>query len=332
MDYLELSTRSLFGFASTPESPVVEVPAGIRLAVESLAYDGKQLSLDVLASYQFEPQFAAAFQKLSDALVLGIEDASTGAALAVPLVDPRKRFPPRSGPNFQGIPPWSAGRIGLTGGSAVMPLDIVVPRPLLDGPSLYLTMFLQRHVSNTLAIDLTELSATSFLAGEPFDPGREGPPPDEDADDLDDDADAGIDDGADEPSQASGRPNSHPALTASLRGLGPFPKGAPILLDITLALTAEEIESLGPAEWLKSVFVWTSTQASQATGVHNLLDGRTVFPDDFRSAIVDGKPHFVAPLAVDLSTVAGLGASPGINYVYVSARHHRSEAVEVRSI
>jgi len=132
----------------------VEGSEGIRLVAENLAYDGSQLSLDVLAAYEFDPAFAAAFQRLSDALVLGVENAETGAAAAVPLIDPRKTFPARSGPNFQGIRPWPGNKIGLTGGSVIMPLEISVPWSLLDGPSLYLTMFLQRHISNTLAIDL----------------------------------------------------------------------------------------------------------------------------------------------------------------------------------
>ena len=323
MEDLEISTRSLFLFDLTPESPRVEGSEGIRLAAENLAYDGSQLSLDVLAAYAFAPGFAAAYQRLSDALVLGVENAETGAAAVVPLIDPRKTFPARPGPNFQGIRPWPGNKIGLTGGSVIMPLEISVPRPLLDGPSLYLTMFLQRHISNTLAIDLAALTVASFMVGEPFAPSREVIDAEETDEEDSDDPVA---------PPAAGALPARRALMVWPRSPGPYRKGTPILLDVRLMLPADEFSSLGVAGWLKSLFLWSSTQASQATSVRDFLQERTLFADDCRSVVIDGSPYVSTSLTVDLSSLFGLGSSPGFHYIYASVRQHRSEALEIECI
>lgn len=311
MDPLDVDIPSLLTFGSVPESPRLDPPdVGLRLRARGVAWDGEALSFELLAGHLFEAGFAGGFQRLSEGIVVGLEDAQRGRAAAVRIHDPWKRYPRRQGPNFGGIRAPAPGAPTHSGGSAVMPLRVRLEGPLEPGPSLYVTAFLHQHVSNTLAFDVPDGSVASFLGGEP----REIPA------EADEEPPAG-----DAPGGPSPRRGGTPALALGARTSGAVARGAPVVLDATLALAEDELAAFGPEGWLRSLFLWTSARDTQATRVGQWLEGRAVFADDFQVQTLGGEPRAVATASFELPH----DLAPGVHHVHVSARHHRSSVLEL---
>lgn len=329
MDSLDFGIPSLLSYEPVPESPRLEAPeVGLRLLARQVAWDGEVLSLELLAGYLFEAGFARGFQRLSEAIVLGLEDAERGRAAATPILDPWKRYPRRAGPNFGGVRPPDPGAPTHHSGSVVIPLEIPLAPPALPGPSFYVTAFLQGHVSNTLAFDLAAGSVVGYLDGEPCEVPTEGSeePPEE----LDEAAILGT-----EPESPVAAPLARPgtrALTLAARKQGSHAPGEPILLDATLALPPDELAVIGPEGWLRSLFAWASRQDSQGTRVGHWQGDRTVFADDFALRSVAGQPRAVATASFELSNLLGARIEPGVHYVQTSARHHRSNVLEIACV
>jgi hypothetical protein len=308
MEPLAVSIK-LFTFLPVAESPRIDAPdTGLRLAVRGVDYDGDALSFELLATYQLEPGFVAAFEDLTEAIVIAFEQPEGRLAKGFPTVDWHKRYPPRSGPNFTGIRPWPDGALGETGGSMVMPLTVGVPPPLLPGPSFYATALLHGYFSNTLAFDLAAGSVASFLEGKPFDPPKEG------------DEASGPSTGSSAGPTAAARPA--PVLSLAARKAGVYASREPIPLQATLALPPDELATLGPEGWLSSLFIWTDAQP-----VH-WLGQRAVLADDFALGAVGRETRAVATANFDLGQLMNpLGS--GTHYVQVSARQYRSNVLEI---
>lgn len=324
MEPLEVSTYSLFTSRAAAVSPRVDEP-GIRLAARDLTFGGGVLSVELLLAWRFDPAFAVRFERPADAIVVSLEDAEAGRAAACSTIDPRKRFPERPGPNYLGPRPLAPDAILRTGGWVNLPLRIPLAPTSLPGPSFYATAFLHRHVSNTLAFDLAAPSVASFLDGEPHDPPH-GEEPALEPSDVDEVSILG-------PAVAApippARPRGPAALTLAPRKPGAYRVGERIELEAVLALPPDELDALGPAGWLRSVFVWASPEsAPPGATVGHWLGSRIVFADQFTVRPVGGQPRAVATLRFELERATGLGTTPGRYHVHVSARHHRSAVLE----
>lgn len=329
MEPIETRSLTLFSFEPVPESPRVAPPeTGLRLAARNVAYNGQALSLELLTTYRFEPAFVAAFQQLMHAVIMGLEDADAGRASALRTLDPRRRYPPRAGPNFMGLRPGPITS-GRTGGSVVMPIEILLPPPTVSGPSFYATAFLQNHVSNTLAFDLHAGSVTSLLHSVLCDPALEGTDEKDVALWKDEVDEVNVFQLIADPLFTPVQPSAPPALALTAHKTGSYAPGEPILLEATLALPPEELEAFGAVGWLRALFAWCSRQDSQATRVGHWLADRVVFADDFRDRLVAGQPRAVATAPFDLVQILKAPLMAGVHYVQVSARHHRSNVLEI---
>jgi hypothetical protein len=171
MSQLEVRVSSLVTFESHPQSCWIAPPdEGLGLAVAELAYEAPRLSCLLLLTVCFRAGFARSFQALKFAPVVAVEDAEAGAVAALSARDPHKKYPAMSGRNFRGA--LAAGDEDPTmfiTRYINLPLDLTVA-PSVRGPSVFLTATLQRHVSNTLAVDLTAPdgpSVVSYVAGAP---------------------------------------------------------------------------------------------------------------------------------------------------------------------
>jgi hypothetical protein len=142
----------------------VDLPAGgLAIAAVDLVYEPPRLSLRLLVTARFGRRFVGSFQVFKAALVCLIEDAEQGACAAFKLIDPHKTYPRRTGPNYHGQPP-AAALEGFQTSWVTVPLEVTVPRPHRP-PSLFVTVVLAEHRSNTLAIDAERGAVASYREG-----------------------------------------------------------------------------------------------------------------------------------------------------------------------
>lgn len=161
----------LFSGEERPAFPEpLEDDSGIRITADGLSHDGTALRLQLMLSFILPTAFEERLQSVEAALVLVMEHPSSGRVAAVRLEDPHKRYPPRTGSN---LGPGDAGPLAgedddTSGGFLEIPLEIEIPESG-DQPSLFLRVVLAHLVSNTLAIDVAELRAQSYLDGRAVD-------------------------------------------------------------------------------------------------------------------------------------------------------------------
>lgn len=168
---LEYEITGLLGHLDHPMAPEIE-PPGQDLLINAIdvSYADGELSLTLLITACFAKTFVGAFHRFAIAPVILVEDAGAGTAVAVPTVDPHKRYPRMEGPNFSGdaeripeSPP--GGEIQVLQGIQ-MPLAIKAVSTE-SHPGIYITCVLQHHVSNTLVINLKEEKIASYRYGKP---------------------------------------------------------------------------------------------------------------------------------------------------------------------
>jgi hypothetical protein len=326
MGWLHYAHPRLFSREAQPASPLISPgEAGIRLGAQKVAYDGEALSLELLVRYSFPEAFLLQFQRMLDALTLVLEDVTGARAAVCNLLDPHKRYPILRGPNYvpATAPPSHDASFG--GGWVSVPLRIPLAAPSWAGPSFFATVFLQQHLSNTIAVELPEATVSSTLGGAPLALLTEADVPEPVEDETPDD---GRDDMlpplAGTPAPAPGVP----ALTLGLRTPGPFGPDRPSPLDGLLALEPSELALGGPEAWLRSVFVVATRQDTQHSGLGHWLGDGVVFPDAGQKRMVGGNERIAFALPFDLAAMLG-PLPPGTYYVQMSARQHRSAVVEV---
>ncbi|WP_437723766.1 hypothetical protein [Sorangium sp. So ce861] len=323
MAHLEYEVPSLFRFEQRRESPVLrDDETGIRIHAASIAYDGARLRFDLLITCSFACSYFAAFHKLTRGLVFSLEDADGGRASVARTIDPHKRYPHRSGPNFKGSYVPEASPSSFSTRWVSIPLDVpVVRRPAY--PTFFVTVFLQEHVSNTLAFNLWNGAVTSYVAGAPSPLALAG-------DEGDDEGDEG--DGGDE-----GEPTSSPkgpvppvprGAGVTLRAAAPrFGPDEPVWFDGSLGVTAEEFALGGADGWLRSLFVCATRQDTQTSRIVHWLGDRLVFPGDMVRYGGPGSVLYGASFRFELASIVGARPPPGVYFVQLSARHYRSPVV-----
>lgn len=310
---------------------------GLRLAAAKLAFDGTLLSFDLLLAFLIPARLRAAFRRPERAIVCVLED-SGGRAAAFAASDPHVAYPDEGMPNFVGLPPALPGDpldSQERGGWAGIPLRVSLPRPSEPGPSLFVTALLREYVSNTLAIDLGALSATSFLDGRPS-PVRTMAEKDAEiaaAPPIVDEG-GGRPEPEDEPAAvavpapaAAPRPAGSPAFELTARKVGPHGPSEPILLDGKLTLSDAEYAPLGSEGWLRAAFVCAIPEEGETAPLASLAGDRVVFPDE--GAPGPGGRGRIFTFALDLDRQLGARLPPGRWFVQLSARHHRSSVLEI---
>ncbi len=309
---------------------------GLRLAAARLDFDGERLSFDLLLAFLIPARLQAAFRRPERAIVCVLED-SGGRAAWFAASDPHVSYPDEGMPNFMGLPPALPGDpldSEECGGWVGIPLRVSLPRPSEPGPSLFVTALLREHVSNTLAIDLAALSATSFLGGRPS-PVRTmaekdaeiaaAPPIVDEGGGRPEPEDEPVPPAAPAPAAAP-RAAGSPALELTARKAGPYGPSEPILLDGKLALSDDEYAPLGAEGWLRAALVCAIPERGGAA-LASLTGDRVVFPDE--GAPGPGGRGRTFTFALDLDRQLGARLPPGRWFVQLSARHHRSRVLEI---
>ncbi|WP_147332798.1 hypothetical protein [Archangium gephyra] len=326
MTFLPYELPSLFTFEQDAGSPVIQAPeVGIRISARDVEYAQDVLRFELLVSCCFPRSYVQSFQRFSQALVFVLEDAAGGRATMARTIDPHKRYPAMSGPNFRKPPVVDAAPRSFRTNWMRVPLELPLPVPAW-GPSFFVTVLLQEHVSNTLAFDLLHGGVRSFLGGRRhalltasgIEDEDETPP---DPAELFPSLPSAPPGDTSEPVPAVG------SLTLTPRGAGPFSGNSAILLDATLVLPGEELAVGGAEAWLRSLFICSSHQATQFPRVGNWLGDRLVFPDDVRTRKVAGREQALISQSFALTDLLGGPLSPGTHYVQVSARQYRSNMV-----
>jgi len=181
---LELEIPDLFLYEPRPEFPSIEPPeTGARIRLVELEYDGELLSFRVLITFSVTSWLLDSLRRLEAAFVMSLENAATGQAVAMNLVDPHKQYELSEGPNFQPRKEPAELDGGDVGGYIEFPVELDAQPPPFEGPSLFVSVSLFSSCSNVVGVDLREVRAISYLDGEPWDPPLMA---DEDADVIDD--------------------------------------------------------------------------------------------------------------------------------------------------
>lgn len=289
-----------FAYRPDPESPTLGAEEGIRLAVRDLRFDGERLGFDLLLGYRFAAPYLLRFERLSDALVFAVEDAASGRASATRAIDPSRKHPYRPGPNWLGPPPPGAPGKAWDSGWLRIPCEVSPAPCSFMGPSLHVTAWLQDHQSNTIAIELVPVKASSWREGRPFEIRTYGTGP-----------------SMPPPSALPGAPSRRALTATAIPGTSS--------LEIRLAITAEELASGGAEAWLRSLFVTATSRDDQVPRIASWLGDRVVLDD----MTIDARGGGQCVLTCDLDQVFGSPLPEGIHDVQVSARHHRSTVLEV---
>jgi hypothetical protein len=326
---LDYDIPSLFRFEQRAESPVLPdgVDEGIRINAASVAYDGAVLHFDLTITCGFARSFVAAFHRFPDAFVFALEDAETGRAAVGRCVDPHKRYPSFSGPNFKGYAPEPSPKSFSTQWTSI-PLAVPLVRRAAH-PTFFATVFLQEHVSNSLGFNVWDGSVTSYLAGIPS-PVVVGAELEEEGDESDDG-----DDAAEEPAppREAPLPPAQPARRggAALYAAAPrFGPGGPLWFEGSLAVTPDELAKGGGDGWLRSLFVTATRQDSQASKIVAWLGDAIAFPADLVRYGPPGEELYGTSFRFDLASLLGARPPEGVYYVQLSARHHRSKMVMIQ--
>ncbi len=337
MGALPFTVPSLLTFEPAEGSPEPG-DSGLLLAGHGATFSGGRLRLDLRLAWSFPARWASTFQRLTDAVVLVVEDAGAGAAVALRAVDPHKKYTEREGPNWRGPPPpelppgpvpdrpaeeplpdaqeEKAAAAAEAGGAdegppgepsgdeagwMSVPAELETAPPPWTGPSVFVTARLHGHVSNTLALELGPggVATSSFLWGKPWEPARHA---------------------AGEPPAGVPRPPpGKTALELAPREGGPPGAGA---LEARLRLPPADLAAGGPEAWLRSVFVTAVLRGDQLPVAVSWLGDRLALRDDL-------PPGGEARLPFALRDLFAGPLPSGTWDVQVSARHHRSPILEV---
>ncbi len=187
---LELEIPELFLYDPQPEFPSLEPPeTGARLRLVDLAYDGAVLSFRALITFNVTHWQMCSLQRLEAAFVMTIEDAASGRAGALNLLDPHKEYEPLEGPNFQPQPQATEREGCDVGGYIELPIVFEASPPSFRGPSIFVSINFFASGSNVVAIDVEEVRSISYLDAEPWQPRLLA---DEDADVLGEEEDGDV--------------------------------------------------------------------------------------------------------------------------------------------
>lgn len=163
---LEYAFPDLFSLEDRPEFPLLDAPdTGIRINVDGLDYDGTTLVFNLLVTYSFPRSFIDCFAQVDWAMVLTVEDVEAGRGLAINLIDPHKRYDGQPDINY------TPGEVESEPTSFMesyieVPMAIKIAQPE-RAPSVFLTVTLQQHNSNTLGLDLLKIEAINYMGGRP---------------------------------------------------------------------------------------------------------------------------------------------------------------------
>lgn len=189
-----------------------------------------------------------------------------------------------------------------------------MPSPPVSGATLFVTVFLQHHVSNTLSFDVRAMDEGSFLDGRPFHVVT-------------------VEEAERREEEDASTPGTLPPpdglLELTPRKPGPYSRSEPILFDTTLMLTPERLDEVGPEGWIRSVFLCATRQDNQTSRAGNGWKERLVYPDDFSYEHVEGQRVAVLRAPLELTDIIGSPLRPGLHYVHASARRFRSKMVEI---
>lgn len=156
---LDVMISKRLGDAGPPDAPALGLgEVGLRIAAANLRYDAdeEELRLDLFVSYAFPMTLWRAYKRLQWAIHVTFEDVETGRGGAVFLKDPFLRYADDDGDNFVGLPPPDPSP-AVQGASVRVPLRVRTRRGARQ-PSLYVKATLREHTSNTLSLDLENLT------------------------------------------------------------------------------------------------------------------------------------------------------------------------------
>lgn len=162
IDFPELySSLDREGFACVEEGE-----EGIRIYADQLEYDEAVLSFKLLITHAFARPFTTRFERIAKAIVISVEDASTGQCRVINLLDPHKKYPQYKGLNYN--PDRIAKSQGKKTSYCEIPIEIAMAKPGW-GPHLFIRAQLQKFNSNILAINLGDkVELTSFRNGRAY--------------------------------------------------------------------------------------------------------------------------------------------------------------------
>jgi hypothetical protein len=157
---LDCSIRNMMSPAEFPETPTLGLgEAGIRIAAANLDYDeeDQELRLDLFLRFGFPSGLWRSYRTLEWALVVTFEDPSSGAAKAITLRDPFKKYENEDAENFLGLAEGHDDDGAVDGGFLKVPFRVGIDRGG-DQPRLFVRASLRQYVSNTLGLDVDALS------------------------------------------------------------------------------------------------------------------------------------------------------------------------------
>jgi hypothetical protein len=159
---------SLYSYDEETGSPMLEPPdAGIAISAENIDYNGETLSFRLLVTYTFSRDYVRAFARIVWGMVAFIENADTGQCGMFNLSElGRKRYPVVPALNYSGTIEEAGTPTSYKTGWVGLDLELDVPPPVFH-PSLFITVKLHQHVSNTIGIDLENGLQRTFREGEP---------------------------------------------------------------------------------------------------------------------------------------------------------------------
>jgi hypothetical protein len=157
--------QGAFSRHAQPSSPLLPArTVGLRIHSGDVVYDeGLVMPIFVTATLA-QPEYAS-YSRLAEAIVLVAEDVGARTSAAFSLIDPTIIPYETAAPNHRAGSRWGSPRALCTDYVSFV-LHLRVPRTP-HHPGLFLRACLAGHVSNTLAVDLGDLSITSYWEGEP---------------------------------------------------------------------------------------------------------------------------------------------------------------------
>lgn len=161
---------SLFSYEDETGSPILDPPdVGIAINAVNMSYDGEELHFRLLVTYTLTKEYVSAFERIFWGMVVCVENADSGQSLAFNLSElGRKTYPVIPAVNFSGKVADTDTSTSFKTGWAGLDLEIEVPLPAFH-PSLFVTVKLHDHVSNTIGLDLDKMMPIHFKGGEPVD-------------------------------------------------------------------------------------------------------------------------------------------------------------------
>jgi hypothetical protein len=158
--------QGTFSRHAQPSSPLLPArDVGLRIHSGDLVYDEGTLVIPLFFTATLAQPEYASYSRLAEAIVLVAEDLGARTNAAFSLVDPTIIAYETAAPNYRAGSRWGSPRALCTDYVSLV-LHLRVPRTP-HHPGLFLRACLAGHISNTLAVDLGDLSITSYWEGEP---------------------------------------------------------------------------------------------------------------------------------------------------------------------